>query len=86
MRDALRRPLAEAELGAMEAGLRRTSHAVAHLYLGMRASMWSYNALIAAWEPVLEPWDLIVKGELNTSKEVRQHHGACPFVVLLYLQ
>ena len=34
-------------------------------------SAWSYNALIAAWEPILEPWDLILKADLNTSA-----HGA----------
>ena len=33
----------------------------------MRLSVWSYNALVTAWEPVLEPWDVIAKADLNSS-------------------
>ena len=36
-------------------------------YLGVRLSVWSYNALVTAWEPVLEPWDVIAKADLNSS-------------------
>ncbi len=40
-------------------------------YLGVRLSVWSYNALVTAWEPVLEPWDVIAKLDLNSSATVR---------------
>ncbi len=40
-------------------------------YLGVRLSVWNYNALVAAWEPVLEPWDVIAKLDLNSSTTVR---------------
>jgi hypothetical protein len=40
-------------------------------YVGVLVSAWSYNALIAAWEPILEPWDLILKADLNSSPMAR---------------
>ncbi|KAK9834254.1 hypothetical protein WJX81_000411 [Elliptochloris bilobata] len=67
VRDALRRPLAELELGEVSAGLSRSPPAVMQAYLGVRLSVWSYNALVTTWEPVLEPWDVIAKADLNSS-------------------
>ena len=29
-------------------------------YMGFCSSMWSFNPVVSAWEPVMEPWDLIV--------------------------
>ena len=29
-------------------------------------SAWSYNNLIQAWEPILEPWNVIMKADMNT--------------------
>ena len=43
------------------------AYVCAQAYVGVLVSAWSYNALIAAWEPILEPWDLILKADLNTS-------------------
>lgn len=40
-------------------------------YMGVLTSAWSYNAVIQAWEPILEPWKLIVKMDMNTSGIVR---------------
>lgn len=37
----------------------------------MLTSAWSYNAIIQAWEPILEPWKLIFKADMNTSGIVR---------------
>ncbi|KAK9819963.1 hypothetical protein WJX72_004515 [[Myrmecia] bisecta] len=67
VRDALRRPLLELELSAIEAGLRRLSSSAMQAYMGFTTSLWSYNATITAWEPVIEPWDLIVKADTNTT-------------------
>ena len=38
--------------------------------LGLRSSLWSYNPMLTAWEPVIEPWDVIVKLDSNRSNEV----------------
>ena len=71
LRDMLRRPLAEVDLGAFEAVLRRLSPQVLQAYCGIRTSIWSYNPLVTAWEPVIEPWDLIVKLDSNSADTVR---------------
>lgn len=43
----------------------------AQAYMGVTTSAWSYNALISAWEPILEPWDFILKTDINSSAMVR---------------
>ncbi len=35
--------------------------------MGVLTSAWNYNAIIQAWEPILEPWKLIFKMDINTS-------------------
>jgi hypothetical protein len=65
LRDALRRPLAELELGAVQASVRRPTDSVMQFYCGIQISAWSYNPTISAWEPVLESWDLIIKLDSN---------------------
>jgi hypothetical protein len=40
--------------------------------MGVLTSAWSYNAPIQAWEPVLEPWDIILNMNVNTSAMVRR--------------
>lgn len=70
LRDALRRPLAELELGAVQASLRRPTQTVMQFYCGIYISAWSFNPNISAWEPVLESWDLIVKIDANKSSQV----------------
>lgn len=71
VRDALRRPLAQLELGEVDAGLQRHGASVMQAHLGVRACAWTYNAVITAWEPLIEPWDLILKLESNSSPFVR---------------
>lgn len=44
--------------------------AVLQAYMGVVISAWSYNALIQAWEPILEPWNLIFKMDVNSSAMV----------------
>ncbi len=39
--------------------------------MGVLTSAWNYNAIIQAWEPILEPWKLIFKMDINTSGIVR---------------
>jgi vacuolar protein sorting-associated protein 13A/C len=34
-------------------------------FLFATASAWSYQPLLAAWEPVLEPWQLLVHVDRN---------------------
>jgi hypothetical protein len=43
--------------------------------LGLRSSLWSYNPMLTAWEPVIEPWDVIVKLDSNRSNEVGGWHA-----------
>ena len=44
-------------------------------YIGVHTSAWSYNSLIQAWEPILEPWNLIMKADMNTGAMVCPHLG-----------
>lgn len=83
LRDALRRPLAELELGAVQASLRRPTPSVMQFYCGIHISAWSYNPTISAWEPVLESWDLIVKVDANRESQVKPTHKSptCLFSV-----
>ncbi len=53
VRDALRRPLAQLELGEVDAGLQRRGSSVMQAHLGVRICAWTYNAVITAWEPCL---------------------------------
>ena len=34
-------------------------------YIGFRSSIWSFNPVVAAWEPVMEPWDIILQLDVN---------------------
>lgn len=70
VRNAFRQPLAELELGAIEASLRKPTQAVLQFYCGIQISAWSFNSTIPAWEPVLESWDLIIKIDANSSGKV----------------
>ena len=70
LRDALRRPLAELEMGAIQASLRRVSATVMQFYCGISVSAWSFNPVVSAWEPLLESWNLIVKMDANKSPTV----------------
>lgn len=45
----------------MEASLAHCMQA----YIGFRSSIWSFNPVVAAWEPVMEPWDIILKLDVN---------------------
>ena len=36
-------------------------------YIGLRSNTWSFNQVVAAWEPVMEPWDIILKMDANPS-------------------
>ena len=71
VRNAFKQPLAELELGAIQASVRKPTPAVLQFYCGIQVSAWSFNSRIAAWEPVLESWDLIVKVDANSGSTVR---------------
>ena len=70
VRNAFKQPLAELELGAIQASVRKPTPAVLQFYCGIQVSAWSFNSRIAAWEPVLESWDLIVKVDANSGSTV----------------
>ena len=40
-------------------------------YIGFCSSIWSFNPIVAAWEPVMEPWDIILKLDANPNTLVR---------------
>ena len=44
---------------------------VLQAYAGLQTSLWSYNAQIRSWEPVMEPWNTIIKLESNATETVR---------------
>ena len=68
--DALRRPLMEVELGKVNAGMARLPTSVMQAHLDVQISIWSFNSVIESWEPVMEPWGLLTKLELNRQSEV----------------
>ena len=80
--DALRRSLMEIELGRINAGMARLPISVLQAHLHVQISIWSYNSVIESWEPVMEPWGLLTKLELNRMSEV------CSFswIVLEHMQ
>ena len=39
-------------------------------YAGLQTSLWSYNSQIRSWEPVMEPWNTIIKLEANSTETV----------------
>ena len=45
-------------------------HVPMQAYIGVHMSAWSYNNLIQAWEPILEPWNVILKADMNTGSMV----------------
>ncbi|KAK9815130.1 hypothetical protein WJX73_008307 [Symbiochloris irregularis] len=69
VRDALRRPLAELELGALQCSICWLSSSLCQAYLGVAVGIWSFNAPVGAWEPMLEPWNLILNADINTSQQ-----------------
>ena len=81
VRNAFKQPLAELELGAIQASVRKPTPAVLQFYCGIQVSAWSFNSRIAAWEPVLESWDLIVKVDANSGSTVR-HPCALPAIII----
>lgn len=70
VRDALRRPLAELELGALQCSICWLTSSLCQAYLGVAVGVWSFNAPVGAWEPMLEPWNLILNADINTSQQV----------------
>ena len=68
--DALRRPLMEVELGKINAGMASLPTSVLQAHMHIQISIWSFNSVIESWEPVMEPWGLLTKLELNRAAEV----------------
>lgn len=77
LRNTLRVPLLEVELGAVDAGVRGPSQQVVQAYLGFQLGVCSYNSTIRHWEPVLEPCDTIAKCDANFSSKVGFFSWGC---------
>lgn len=69
--DALRSPVLELDLTAVTAALDSRAPGVRSVSLGLTAGVWSYNAAVRGWEPVVEPWSQIAKLESNATPRVR---------------
>lgn len=69
--DALYVPVLELEVTGMTAGLDSPRDSVYTCNVGATMGLWSYNALIRAWEPVMEPWTHVIKVEANMLQQVR---------------
>jgi hypothetical protein len=54
----------------VEAGVRGPSQAVVQAYLGFKLGVWAYHAAVRAWEPVMEPWDVIAQCAANSGTRV----------------
>ena len=80
LRDALRVPLLELDLGAVEAGVQGPSQTVLQAYAGFSLSLWSYNVALRAWEPVVEPWQGVALCDANFG--ARERAGIAPGVRL----
>lgn len=68
--DALRRSLMQIELGKINAGMSSLPTSVLQAHLDVQVSIWSFNSVIESWEPVMEPWGLLTKLELNRTSQV----------------
>ena len=60
----------------MQQGLLSYPPHVLQAYAGLQTSLWSYNSQIRSWEPVMEPWNTIIKLEANSTETVR-----CPMLL-----
>ncbi|KAK9827173.1 hypothetical protein WJX74_009221 [Apatococcus lobatus] len=69
--DALRRSLMQIELGKINAGMSSLPTSVLQAHLDVQVSIWSFNSVIESWEPVMEPWGLLTKLELNRTLQVK---------------
>ena len=50
---------------------------VMQAYLGLRLAVWSFNVPVQHWEPVIEPWDGIVKCDANFGSKARANNVLC---------
>ena len=55
------------------------------LYFDVELAMWSFNSLVRAWEPVLEPWKLIINGDMNSGQSVSTD-APCPHLAFREMQ
>lgn len=84
--DAFQSPLAKAEISSAEAGIRGYSANVIQTYIGFQPSISVFNRTVSAWEPVLEPFDAIVKIDSNLLDKVSSDgHYICRFFDLFFL-
>lgn len=71
--DAFQLPLAKAEIRSLESGIRGYSANVVQTYIGFQPAISVYNRTVSAWEPVLEPFDAIVKIDSNLLDKVSSY-------------
>lgn len=68
--DSLYVPVLEMEVAGMTAGMDSPQASVFSCNVGATVGLWSYNGLVRAWEPVMEPWTHVIKVEANFLQQV----------------
>ncbi|KAL6746103.1 hypothetical protein V8C86DRAFT_3121422 [Haematococcus lacustris] len=72
LRSEVRTPLLELGAQAIKLGLGTQAEGVLRGFLFASVSCWHYRPLLAAWEPVVEPWQLL----LHLDRNLRGHQCA----------
>lgn len=70
--DTFNAPTMQLTVKNIESGVRGYSTHLIQAYVGFKPSVSAYNKIVMAWEPVLEPFDAIIKMDCNFSKKVRK--------------
>lgn len=68
--DSFRVPILKSSIGNVESGIRGYSKQVVQSYGGFQPSLSAYNSKIGCWEPIIEPFDAIVKVDANFTGEI----------------
>lgn len=76
LRSCARVPLMEIGASGVRFGCGSHGPLVTRGFVFATASVWSYQPLLAAWEPVLEPWQLLLHVDHNAGH--RQRAGVSP--------
>ncbi len=68
--DSFRMPILRSKINNIESGIRGYSQEVVQSYGGFQPSIMAYNSNASCWEPILEPFDAIIKVDANFKSEI----------------
>jgi hypothetical protein len=71
LRNTLRAPVLELDCTDIKAGVLVEAPGVTRCFAFQQSSLWSYNGLRRAWEPVIEPLQMLAHLDLNATPRAR---------------